>query len=87
MWYGRYTVWEHKLILKKSDHGCTPLFVACKEGHTSSINLLHFCGADINISNEDGVTPLLKATMTGDLEIIRALHKLGADMNQFCLAA
>lgn len=57
------------LINLCDDKNCSPLFVACHNGHVKTVKLLLENGADINVCNTDGESPLLIACLNGHVEI------------------
>ena len=58
--------------------GCTPLYVACQEGHLECARLLLEAGAAVDQADEDGSTPLLMACHQGHLEVAELLSSHGA---------
>lgn len=53
--------------------GYTPLYVACKCGHYSSVERLLRGGADVNSNDGDGSTPLFIAAQKRFLDIVKLL--------------
>lgn len=80
-----------KDIVSKTNEGCSPLFLACKNNHLNAVEyLLHFCGADIEQkgryeASEDhhvhSVSPLWVAAVSGNIDIVRLLICNGANVN------
>lgn len=65
---------------QKSNHGWTPLHLACYFGHESIVELLIKHGSDINVVNDTGDTPLHKASYTGREELVLLLLSKNADV-------
>ncbi|XP_050951052.1 oxysterol-binding protein-related protein 1 isoform X1 [Labeo rohita] len=57
----------------KSNHGWTPLHLACYFGHKDVVDALLKAGADANLPNNVGDTPLHKAAFTGRKEVVMLL--------------
>jgi ankyrin repeat protein len=56
------------------DDGCTPLWVACQNGHLDVVQALLFADEiHINQADNDGVTPLYEACQRGHVGVVRAL--------------
>lgn len=62
------------------DDGCTPFVLACKYGHESMVDILHFRGSDLNHRANDGSTALVYAASSGNATIAKMLLAHGADM-------
>ncbi|QQP41437.1 Fem-1A [Caligus rogercresseyi] len=79
------------VVDQTSEFGCTPLFLACKNGCAEVVEyLLEECGADIEQRGifqvlDEGVnhsvTPLWCAAVSGRLSVVKALIRHGADVN------
>lgn len=59
----------------------TALLHAVQQGDTARVTLLHYAGADLQITDEVGNTLLHLAAMHRHTPMIVLLHKLGADVN------
>lgn len=66
------------------EDGATPLFIACQNGHESTLQLLLNNGADSNLCLEDGTSPLYIACQNGHDITVQFLLNNGADVN-LCL--
>lgn len=55
------------------DEKCSPLFVACQNGHGNIVKILLENGADINLCKTNGESPLLIACLKGHVEIAQRL--------------
>ncbi|XP_078311884.1 uncharacterized protein LOC144618852 isoform X2 [Crassostrea virginica] len=62
------------------DHS-TPLYLACKNEHYSTVNLLLEKGANVNICPHYRKSPLQAACYNGYMEIVQILLDKGADIN------
>ncbi|XP_037091671.1 protein fem-1 homolog C-like [Pollicipes pollicipes] len=79
------------LVSQVLDDGCSPLFLAAKEGQLALVQyLLDMCDADIeqrgeyevaNDRTRHRVTPLWCAAVAGRLPVVRCLCQHGADVN------
>ena len=66
---------------KANEIGCSPLFMACQDGHEGTARLLLEHGADKDKARVDGSTPLCMACQMGHLSIVVLLGKAGADLS------
>ena len=64
------------------EHGRTPLWKACYEGHVDAARLLLDNGAEVDRADEDGRTPLFIAYREGHVDAARLLLDKGADVNK-----
>ncbi|XP_062612944.1 ankyrin-1-like [Saccostrea cucullata] len=62
-------------------NGASPLYIACQNGHDSTVQLLLNNGADINLCDNDGFSPLLVAGKNGHDSTVQLLLNNGADVN------
>ncbi|XP_062579112.1 serine/threonine-protein phosphatase 6 regulatory ankyrin repeat subunit B-like [Saccostrea cucullata] len=58
-----------------------PLYVACHNGHESTVQLLLNNGADINLCDNEGASPLYIACFKGHDRTVQLLLNNGADIN------
>ncbi|TRY78259.1 hypothetical protein TCAL_11693 [Tigriopus californicus] len=82
---------DRRAIVDDTVDGCTPLFLACKNGSAEVVSfLLSTCEADIEKRGlyevlEEGVshhvTPLWCAAVSGRLAVVKVLLRYGADVN------
>ena len=61
--------------------GRTPLYIACRSGHTEAAQLLIEAGASVDKAKENGVTALHVACHFGHADTARALCAVGASVN------
>jgi ankyrin repeat protein len=59
--------------------GCTPLHIACENGHIEVARLLVEAGADKDKVSTDGSTPLYVACEQGHIEVVQLLVEAGSD--------
>ena len=77
----------HNINQPRQEDGRTPLYLAAMKGHTKSVRLFYFYGADVNLrvrgkfSWEYGKSPLYIAAEKGHLLTVKALLKLGAKVD------
>ena len=65
-----------------TDYGCTPLYVAARQGKLMALQCLLDDGAEPNIATAVvGQFPLYAAASQGFLEVVRCLIVCGADVN------
>ncbi|KZL84696.1 ankyrin repeat protein [Colletotrichum incanum] len=67
-------------IEAKDEDGRTPLAVACKFGHDTTVRLLIERGADIETKDNNGMTPLANACFLGHDAAVSLLIEKGADI-------
>ena len=60
-------------------NGATPLYVACRHGHTPIVEALLAAGATVNACTASGASPLLAAVCEGNATIVALLCAHGAD--------
>ena len=58
--------------------GCTPLWVAARNGNIDIVKELIRRGADVNLPNNDGMTPIRSAVYHGHVNVIKELIAAGA---------
>ena len=61
----------------KYNNGITPLHLAAREGHTSTVELLLNRGADVNAKDNDGYTPLQYAELNRHNGVVSLLKSKG----------
>nr|XP_019551849.2 uncharacterized protein LOC109421769 [Aedes albopictus] len=61
--------------------GCTPLFLATRNGHLEIVNLLLYHSANVDIPNYDKINPLHIAYRCGHLELVHILIGLSKNLN------
>ena len=64
-----------------TDNYITPIFVACKNGHSAIVSVILECGTNPNIPIKDGSTPLMTASLNGHLDVVECLLKAGVDLD------
>ena len=69
------------LINELGSTGFTPLFIACMNGHESTVLLLLDRGAKINLAKDNGATPLYIACQNGHESTVLLLLGRGAKIN------
>lgn len=69
------------IITDEPNMSVSPLVLAIRGGHTSTVSLLVSLGADINLSDKDGMTPIFYAIQHPEkaLELTQGLLEQGAD--------
>ena len=73
----RATLAEHY----NGENSCTPLHVACSNGHLAVARLMLDHGAPLDAAGQDRVTPLCVACMAGHASMVEGLLAVGADPN------
>ncbi len=58
--------------------GFTPLMLAARRGHTSSVQALINAGVNLNVAKNDGYTAVHLAALNGQVDALRALLNAGA---------
>lgn len=81
-WIGICAVQGISLEAKAKFTGHTPLHIAAKENHASTVKVLVETGANINATDNLSWTPLLWAAAFGNVDAVRMLLELGADPNR-----
>ena len=64
------------------EHGRTPLYNACLNGHMDAARSLLAQGADVNRATKNGVTPLWIACQSGHVDAAGLLLDKGAEVNR-----
>ena len=59
--------------------GFTPLMLAARRGHTSSVEALINSGVNLNVAKSDGYTAVHLASLNGQVDSLRVLLSAGAD--------
>lgn len=70
-----------------TDTGCSPLIVACQNGHERTVEILIQFGADTNLQTKYGASPLCVAFAFRNCKIVKMLLDSGANTsiaNLFC---
>lgn len=57
--------------------GVSPLYVACQEGHYSTVEILVKHKADVNLSTKNGSSPISIAYKNEHTDIVDLLQKFG----------
>ena len=67
---------------KADDEGCTPLYMACQEGHDDAVQLLLRHNAGVNrVYEEKNETPLFVAAEFDHPSIVQVLIDAGAELD------
>jgi ankyrin repeat protein len=80
------------ILLKKNadphiedNQGCSPLFMACENGHIKAVEALIEGGVNLNQARTtDGTTPLFMACQKGHLKVVEALIAVKVNLDQTC---
>ncbi|XP_061193926.1 uncharacterized protein LOC133202172 [Saccostrea echinata] len=64
-----------------NNDGASPLYIACENGHGTTVQLLLNKGADINLCNNNGASPLYMACQNGHDSTVQLLLNSGAEIN------
>ena len=62
--------------------GATPLYFACREGHTGVVTKLLAVNANVELADNEGFTPLFVACGVGRTEVVAKLLAANADVEQ-----
>ena len=65
------------LLDLQDDQGCSPLLIACQEGHLEVVHTLLSAGANADLQDHFGVTPLFSTSQAGHVEVVRAILSNG----------
>ena len=57
----------------QDDEGCSPLLIACQEGHVQAVLDLLSAGAKADLQDNYGASALFMASQAGHVDIVRAL--------------
>ena len=77
---------DHGADLEEADQdGNTPVLLATKGCHSSTVSALFESGAKINVSDKAGLTPLLVATQAGHIGLMEQLLEYGARVKDHTL--
>ena len=88
--YGSYFNREEavRLLLKananpnyQGKNGCSPLYMAAQNGHSSIVRLILQTTVNVNLQTDDGSTPLFIASQMGHAEIVAILLEANASPN------
>ena len=67
---------------QQDDEGCTPAYLASREGDVALLQYLRNRGADITQPRTNGATPTFTASGNGHLAVVQYLREQGADIDQ-----
>ncbi|KAF2866829.1 glycerophosphocholine phosphodiesteras-like protein Gde1 [Massariosphaeria phaeospora] len=71
------SVYKTEIDIPEKTFGWTPLFIACVDGHPSTVELLVKAGADVERADNSGWTAKEHAALRGHMTIVEQLAKLG----------
>jgi ankyrin repeat protein len=69
-------------LVKANKNGCSPLFLAAREGCAKAVGVLLRAGADVDAASASGWTPLQAATVGGHESVVADLLKNKADVRR-----
>jgi len=69
-------------INNQDEFGATATYAAAYWRYSSTVQVLHEAGADLDIPNQNGATPLYVAAQNGHFHTVKTLVELGADINK-----
>ena len=69
------------LVNLQANNGASPLYAACRQGHTDVVCALLSAGAKVGLQITNGFSPLHVACLQGPSEVVRTLLSAGAKVD------
>ena len=69
------------LVNLQANNGASPLYAACRQGHTDVVCALLSAGAKVGLQITNGFSPLHAACLQGPSEVVRTLLSAGAKVD------
>eukprot|EP00300_Choanocystis_sp_HF-7_P015008 c18905_g1_i1.p1 GENE.c18905_g1_i1~~c18905_g1_i1.p1 ORF type:complete len:695 (+),score=82.59 c18905_g1_i1:37-2085(+) len=69
-------------VNKCDESGCSPIFIAAREGRADYIQALVAAGGNVNKSDKHGTSPISVAAQKGNADCVLALVSVGADVHE-----